>query len=165
MIETATSARSADSLEVEVRPNRSVGFGQLMGFYLALAACSLTVAAFSAAQGNVFAPLFAALELGLLYGLLRLVWKGLARSERIALAADGLTVAWSPSGRQAAFDPWWVRVERLPGRSPAEPRRVVLGSHGRRVEVGAFLAGGERDALERLLREALERWRAARLAD
>jgi uncharacterized membrane protein len=41
----------------------------------------------------------------------------------------------------------------------------VLGSHGKRVEVGAFLAGDERDALEKTLREALERWRDRRNAD
>jgi uncharacterized membrane protein len=165
MIDTASTARSADFFDIELRPNRSLTFGQLMTFYLALAVASITVAAFSASQGNVFAPVFAVLELSLLYVLLRLVWRSQGRAEHIALGGESLTIAWSPSGRQVAFNPYWVRIERLPGRTPSDAARLVLGSHGRRVEIGAFLAGSERDALERTLREALERWRASRVAD
>lgn len=165
MIDTVSTAHGADIFDIELRPNRSLTFGQLMGFYSALAIASITVAAFSASQGNVFAPLFAVFELSLLYALLRLVWRGQGRAEHIALAGDSLTIAWSPSGREVAFNPYWVRIERLPGRTPRDPARLVLGSHGKRVEVGAFLAGDERDALEKTLREALGRWRDRRIAD
>ncbi len=38
---------------------------------------------------------------------------------------------------------------------PGEPARLYLGSHGRRVEIGAFLAEEEKRALAGLLRQAL----------
>jgi uncharacterized membrane protein len=38
----------------------------------------------------------------------------------------------------------------------AKNPRLYLGSHGRRVEIGAFLAAEEKRALARLLRQALE---------
>ncbi len=165
MIDTASRAQGAGTFEVELKPNRSLTFGQLMGFYALIATASIAVAAFSAAQGNVFAPLFALLELSLLYALLSLVWRAQEKAEHIALAGDSLTIAWWPSGRQVAFNPYWVRIERLPGRTPRDPPRLVLGSHGKRVEVGTFLAADERDALADKLREALQCWRARQLAD
>lgn len=144
--------------EFLLRPNRSLSARGLVVFFTGLATVGIAVAVASAGQGNRFAPAFAVMEL-LLVGLcLRLAWRRLDRQERIALSGEGVVVERGPGA--ARFDPYWVRVERRPGERPGD-ERLVLTSHGRAVEIGAFLGLDERGALERDLRQALAALKAA----
>jgi uncharacterized membrane protein len=140
---------------LELRPNRSISAAGLKGFFVVMAATSLTVAGFSYAQGNVFAPVFAVLELSLLAFCLRLVWRGLNRAERIVFGEGSVDVERDRDGLVARFDPYWVRVESEPGASPTDRRRLLLTSHGRSIEVGAFLNEEERSRLEQRLKELI----------
>jgi uncharacterized membrane protein len=150
-------------VELEIRPNRSITAAGLKGFFVIMAMTSLVVAGFSFAQGNVFAPVFAVLELLLLAFCLRLVWRSLNRGERIVFRGDSVDVERDREGLVARFNPYWVRVASEAGTTPNERRRVLLTSHGRSVEVGAFLNEGERSGLEERLKEliALHRARAS----
>ena len=138
--------------EFLLRPNRSLSARGLAVFFTGLATVGIAVAVASAGQGNLFAPAFAVPELLFVGWCLRLAWRRLDRQERIVLAGDGVVVEREPGA--ARFDPYWVRVERRAGLRP-EAARLVLTSHGRDVEIGAFLGEDERDALERDLRQAL----------
>ena len=72
----------------ELSPNRSLDLRGLLAFFAVMAAASLMVSGYSFSQGNAFAPAFALAELALLAVCLRLVWRRLARRERLALTGD-----------------------------------------------------------------------------
>ncbi len=161
MIEQFAISESTAGFEFRLRPNRSITASGLVVFFMLLAAFSITVAWFSSRQGNVFAPVFAAVELSLVWLLLRLVWRTQEqRHERIAMTADALTVAWQPPGDEVKFQTPWVRVHSAPARSATERRRLLISSHGRSVEIGAFLGDDERAQLERQLLQAIQALRA-----
>ena len=164
MIERTADGAAGARTEFRLRANRSVSASGLLAFFAVLAGWSIAVAAFSAGQGNVFAPFFAAAELSVVAVCLGIVWRQLGRIERIAFTPEAVQVAGG-NGATAEFDPHWVRVERWPG-GRAGRARLVLTSHGRAVEVGAFLADAECVALEAQLKQALARCRAvARATD
>lgn len=134
----------------ELSPDRSLDLRGLFAFFAVMAAASLLVSGFSFSQGNAFAPAFALAELALLAACLRLVWRRLARRERLALTGEALLV--EAGGRCERFHPYWVQVLRDAGGA------VRLRSHGREIEVGAFLSPRERDQLAASLRAALAPW-------
>jgi uncharacterized membrane protein len=156
MIERSSSSSAGDAVEFLLRPNRSISGAGLAAFFALLATTSATVAAFSASQGNVFAPPFAALELVLVGLVLRYVWRlRSGEQERIALTREALIVARQPRGDEVRFHPYWVRLSSAPGDPDGVSRGLVLSSHGRSVEVGAFLGADERERLRRELAAAL----------
>ena len=144
--------------ELRLRPNRSLSPRGVMGFLAMLAAAMLGVALLSALQGNVYAPGFALVYLAVVCGCFAIVQRRLRREERIELLPGGVTVLRRDvRGDELAgrFDPYWVRLE-------SDGERLLLGSHGKRVEIGAFLAQDERAEVARRLAEALAQLRAAR---
>ncbi|HWT14308.1 MAG TPA: DUF2244 domain-containing protein [Patescibacteria group bacterium] len=147
-------ASDGAGLRLCLKPNRALsGRGVVMAF-VAMGSTCLAVALWSAVQGNVFAPFFAALDIVLVGVALRLVWRSGERAEWIELSDDALTVRREAFGRSveaARFHPYWVRL----GPAPQGHPRVILSSHGRSLEVGAFLGETEREALAATLRTAL----------
>ena len=163
MIEQSASPTPDALYELRLRPERSITAAGLAVFFLVLVATSVVVAGFSAWQGNLFAPAFAAVELVLVWVVLRFVWRRQGEHhERIALTRDALTVARQPAGDEVRFHPYWVRVQRAPAGDRTGRRALLLSSHGRTVEVGAFLGDDERGQLERLLAGALDALRDGR---
>jgi uncharacterized membrane protein len=160
VIEERVAAGDASRVEVLLRPNRSLSWSGLCRFFALMALASALVSGYSAWQGNVFAPFFAVLELVVLALCLWLVWRAGDRRELISVAPGAVEVSWLPAQRQARFHPCWARMAMEKGRYGTE--RLLIGSHGQRVELGSFLSEGERAALARRLRELLER--AARAA-
>lgn len=122
-----------------------------------LAVVALMVAWLSARQGNVFAPVFAVLETLGLGAAFAAVWKGSQRGERITLDAHALEVAAWPQRRRASYPSGWVRVGLEAG---AGRQRLVLRSHGRETEIGAFLTDDERATAAQELRGLLAHFAA-----
>lgn len=141
-------------LRLCLRPNRALsGSGVVMAFIVIGATC-LAVALWSATQGNVFAPFFAVLDVLVVGTALRLAWRSGECAEWIELSDSALTVRREARGRSveaARFHPYWVRLRPAPQGHP----RVILSSHGKSLEVGAFLGEQEREALAATLRSAL----------
>ena len=138
-----------------IRPNRSLSRRGMMALWGVLAGSSMLVALISGVAGNAYAALFALVESGALALALAAVWKAGARAERIRCAEDALEVHAFPSGEQRArFQPYWVRLGWKPGNGH---RRLMLGSHGREIEIGAFLGDGEREQLHQRLELLLAR--------
>jgi len=82
------------------------------------------------------------------------------RSEHVTLTPSELRVARYPvrgDATEIALNPYWVRVTLEDDVRPA--RRLTLSSHGRSVQLGAFLAPQDRASLAEALKAAL---RAAR---
>ena len=131
-----------------LRPNRALSRRGLRRLIMMLAALALTTAGLGAWQGTVFAPLFALLEASAVAIALGVAWRAGDRSERITLDATSLEVQSLPGRRSTCFQSYWVRVLLKPGDGH---NRLLLSSHGRELEIGAFLADEERVELSRKL--------------
>jgi len=133
-----------------LKPNRSLSRRGLRRLIVVLVALALTTAELGAWQGNVFAPLFALVESAAMAVALSVAWRAGDRCERITLDESSLEVQSLPGRRCTRFQPYWVRVRLDTGDG-----RLVLSSHGRDLEIGAFLAAAERVELARRLRVLL----------
>jgi uncharacterized membrane protein len=99
---------------------------------------------------------FAGLEALLVGGAFWFLYRHQSDHERIVIADDQVEVIRSRGGRESRerFPRYWVRVRTVPGLGGRLPR-VMLGSHGRFVELGSALAGPQREALARELVQQL----------
>jgi uncharacterized membrane protein len=160
MDEALTSA-SAGSTRLLLLPHRSL---TRTGFWLFLAAQSVAAGGFAglaAWRGNVFAPAFAVLELALVAYCLGRVWRASANGEIVTLTPTTLELTrMGPAPATQRFHPYWVQAILQPGRWRGWPSRLLLRSHGREVEIGAFLNDAERDELARRLTALLAAARA-----
>lgn len=147
MIVMQAAAPGAAEWVWELRPNRSLGARGTAAFFAIMCGTSAAVSGYSYSQGNVYAPLFALAELAVLALCLRLVWRKSLMRERLRLNAQALVI--EAGQRRASFHPGWVRLRR------DEVGHVRLRSHGREIEVGAFLPEQERDELAVSVRQAL----------
>lgn len=136
-----------------LRPRRALSAGQFAGLFAALSFATFGVAGYAFSQGNVFAPVFALLDAAFIAAVLRWVWRQGDRFEEIALDERSLEVRRSAQAEPAfRAHPYWVRLS-LDGGEGRE--RVLLGSQGRQVEVGAFLSNEERRDLAKQLKGLL----------
>jgi uncharacterized membrane protein len=135
-----------------LKPNRALSRRDLRRLIGVLAALALTTAVLGAWQGNVFAPLFALVESSAVAIALGVAWRAGDRSERITLDESSLEVQSLPGRRCARFQTYWVRVQlqAAHGRD-----RLLLTSHGKELEIGAFLGEEERAELSRKLKVLL----------
>ena len=135
-----------------LKPNRSLSRRDLRLLIMVLAALALTTAFLGAWQGNVFAPLFALVESVAVAVALSAAWRAGGRSERITLDPESLEVWSLPSQRSMRFQVYWLRVLLEAGHGR---QRLLLASHGRELEIGAFLSESERVALSKKLKVLL----------
>lgn len=78
------------------------------------------------------------------------------RYEHVTLTPSRLAIVHHPvkgEDRKVEFNPYWVRVSVEDGPQPAS--RLMLSSHGRSVQVGAFLGPNERLSFADMLKSAL----------
>jgi uncharacterized membrane protein len=100
---------------------------------------------------------FSFVDIPLLIALLALNQRGARASELIMLDAAQLTVVRTdPAGRrkQEALPAAWLRIKL---ESAGGVPRLILSSHGRNCEVGAFLHEPDKLSLFEALRDALHR--------
>lgn len=140
-----------------LRPNRAMSERGMWLLGLILVAVAMITALLGAQQGNVFAPLFALVESVAVAGGLVVAWMAGNRCERIRLDADVLEVESRPGRHCTRFQSGWVRVCLMDSGSR---QQLLLASHGRSLEIGAFLADEERETLRRKLNSALQQARA-----
>jgi uncharacterized membrane protein len=154
MSEQVSGSTPGEVVSVVVLPHRSLSRSGLTGFLLAQSLAAGIFAVLAAWQGNVLAPAFALLELGVVAYCLQRVWRASGEGQIITLTPSRLEIV-AARGAAAQFHPYWVRVRLVPGRRRGWPSRLLLGSHGREVEVGAFLNDAERRLLAQRLTELL----------
>ncbi|MEP6940377.1 MAG: DUF2244 domain-containing protein [Rudaea sp.] len=151
-MDEATTSPSGWPTRLLLLPHRSL---TRTGLWLFLAAQSVAAGGFAglaAWRGNVFAPVFAALELGVVAYCLDRVWRAAANGEIVTLTPTSLEVTRTGSAQAAQkFHPYWVQLRLQPGRWHGWPSRLLLRSHGRDVEIGVFLNEAEREQLARRL--------------
>jgi uncharacterized membrane protein len=154
----ATTAEEPMLRRIDLLPNCSLTPGGALFFFAGIAAVSLTVAGFFVLSG--FWPVlpFAGLELGLLGWALASSLKRRHWTQTIEIDAARVVVETrGPRGTERHEYPrHWasVKLSSPPGWYPA---RLLLGSHGRMIEVGAFLTEEERRRLHDRLRALIGR--------
>lgn len=144
----------AETVSVMVLPHRSLTRSGLAGFLVAQSLAAGSLAALAAWQGNVLAPAFAVLELIVVAYCLHRVWRASGMGQIITLTPSRIEIS-ATLGGSVEFHPYWVRMQLAPGRRRGWPSRLLLGSHGREIEVGAFLNDAERRLLAQRLTELL----------
>lgn len=77
--------------------------------------------------------------------------------ERIVIEEDRLLITRQRGGRQThyAFQRYWVRVRIEKSGHPWYPSRLLIGSHGRFVEIAAFVTEDARIQLAGKLKNLL----------
>ena len=153
MVSIDTLAPTSTTQVLWLRPNRALSLRALRWAAGLLAGYIMLVALASSLAGNAFAPLFALLDAGLVLLVFTWVWRAGERAERITLSEDTLEVARFPTQQPSVrLQPYWVRVRLQPGHHGP---RLTLVSHGRTVEIGAFLGEEERETVRRQLQDRL----------
>lgn len=135
-----------------LKPNRALSRRGLHQLIMVLVALALVTASLGAWQGNVFAPLFALVESVAMAYALSVAWRAGDRGERIILDETSVEVQLLPGRRCVYFPSHWVRVLLDTGDGH---QRLLLTSHGRNLEIGAFLGDQERVELSRKLKVLL----------
>jgi uncharacterized membrane protein len=148
MIVLRPAAAGLPCATIWLKPNRALSRRDLRRLIGVLAVLALTTAGLGAWQGNVFAPLFALLESTAVALALGVAWRAGDRSERITLDGTSVEVRSLPGRRGACFQSYWVRVRLQEGEGR---HRLLLTSHGKELEIGAFLTDEERAELSRKL--------------
>ena len=155
MIEQTPAFTPGDAVSMVILPHRSLSRA---GLWLFMAAQSVATAGFAllaAWGGNVFAPLFALVELVLVGYCLGRVWRSSAAGQVVVISPTRLEIASMDGGAPARFHPYWARVALVPGAWRSAPTRLLVRSHGREAEIGAFLNDEERSHLARRLTRLL----------
>ena len=146
------------ALDVTLRPYRSLspaGFVILMAV-IGLAGFATAVAFFLIGAWPV--PGFIGLDVALIYLAFRVSYRRARAWERVTLTRATLTIERGAPGRETksfTFQPYWLRVEI------DNARRLLIASHGKRFEIGAFLHPAERREFGQALRAALAKQKSA----
>jgi uncharacterized membrane protein len=149
------------AVSVLVLPHRSLSRAGLIGFLLAQGVAIAVFAVMAAVGGNVFAPGFAILAMWFVALCFKRVWRKSGAGQIVTITPSQLEVASTRGTQAERFHPYWTKVRLEQGRQRGWPARLLIGSHGREIEIGAFLNDDERHELARkisdLVRDAQRR--------
>lgn len=154
----ATALDNNQDRRFVLRPNRSISWKGTKWLFAAMVLLSMMIALTFGAAG--FWPVipFAGLELLALGTALYLCARRCHWSEVVSVRPDCVEVAKGRHGPEQCwhFPRAWAKVELLVPLHRQYPSKLIIRSHGREVELGAFLNEGERQALASDLRQAIQ---------
>lgn len=152
MIEQTPALTPGEAVSVVIAPHRSLSRAGLWLFLAAQGFATGGFALIAAWQGNVLAPVFAAIELVLVAFCLDRAWRMSAAGEVVVIGPERVEIArMGQAGPAVRFHPYWAQLRLQPGHWRGAPSRLTLRSHGREVEIGAFLNDEERRNLAQRL--------------
>ncbi len=130
-----------------------------MRFYAGIAIVSMGIAIAFAMQGAWLILPFAGLEMLALGIALYVVARRAASWQEIAIESDEIRVVDHSvkKVKKLSFQRAWVRVLLEEAAITGHPSRLLLGSHGRHVEIGHCLNEEEKRHLVVQLRRAVQR--------
>ena len=140
-----------------VMPNQALPWRQLLRWYLLISMISLGVGVYFFSRGMTLVLPFSGLEvLALGFALYVSAWKSNERQViRIGNDKVEIETGFLAPQRSQNFQRGWTQVILQPPPHPWYPSRLVIGSHGSHVEIGAFLNEQERQGLAIELKRAL----------
>lgn len=143
------------AVEITARPNCSASAPAMTSVVVVLGTSVLGVSMLGYSFGNVFAPLFAVLDMLFVSFCFYVVWRRGRDHDQIRIGASDVRIIRHRGDQveSTSYPTAWVRM----WRENADPAPAVLymGAYGRRIEVGSFLAGAQRASLEALIKTRL----------
>jgi uncharacterized membrane protein len=140
-----------------IRPNCSLSWRGMIWVFAGISGVALATAVGFAMLGAWLVLPFAGLELlALAIGFYHCARRG-AEREVIAIQGDTISIErgrYRPHQRYE-FSRAWAQVYLKKARPRSYPSRLTIRSHGREVEIGAFLVEEEREWLARELRRRI----------
>ncbi len=152
-----TTIRSDEGCRFVIRPNRSLSWPQMKLVYVTLASLCMLVAVGFTLMGYWLVLPFAGAEILLLAAGFYLCALSGRETEVIRIKDDRIAIE---KGKERLRTVWeldraWARIELLPPRIEWYPSRLVIRSHGKQLQLAAFLTDGEREQLARELKRAI----------
>jgi uncharacterized membrane protein len=157
---TDAAAEPRVFLDAVLHPYRSLPPRGFVAIMLGLAALSVLCGTICVLVGAWPIFGFFGLDVALVYVAFRASYRSARQHECVRLTERSLTVEQvSVRGvrRGWRFEPFWLRVQF---EETEDSNRLSLGSHGRMLQLGSFLAPVERRRFAAQLKMALARWRA-----
>ncbi len=149
--------RQEDGCRFVIRPDRSLSWTQTKLVYASVAAVCLLVALGFTVMGYWLVLPFAGAEVLLLgVGFYLCALSG-QETEVIQIKNDRIAIEKGGKSTRTVWelDRAWARIELLPAPIMWYPSRLVIRSHGKQLQLGAFLTDGERERLARELNGAI----------
>ncbi|MGI9414845.1 MAG: DUF2244 domain-containing protein [Hyphomicrobiales bacterium] len=149
---------AARRFSAKLMPHRSLG---PRGFVILMSlVCAVSfIAGFAFFLAGAWPVIcFFGLDVALIYWAFKANYASARLYETVDITADELVVRRFEPRRPArtwTFQPYWVRVELSETEDTCGP--LYLKSHGRRLQIGAFLSADERKDFAEALRAALAR--------
>jgi uncharacterized membrane protein len=143
-------------LDTTLRPSPPLSAKTLAIIVAVVAGINLAFMLYFVLQGAWPVAPFMGLDVALLAWAFRESRIAARAHERVTLRASELKIEYHPAkgaATQTAFNPYWVRVDLQPWTEYSN--RLYLRSHGRSVQVGAFLAPAMREGFAEALKSAL----------
>lgn len=140
-----------------LQPNRSLKKGQVCLATGVIGVALLGVTLYFSMQGAWMVIPFTGLEVAVLVTALYTQCKW--SKQRQVLEIGETTVRASKgeaSDEGVSFPKGWLKVALIDAPCSWHPKRLIIGSHGRYVEIGAFLEESERERLASRIRSALQ---------
>jgi uncharacterized membrane protein len=146
------------TVQIRVRPNRSLSPAGWWVLYVAFVALSLTIATGFAMIGAWLVLPFAGLEILAVGGMFYWISRHAEDYDEIVIGDDRVYVTQRDGSNCARheFQRYWTRVQWNDKALEGKPGILCIGSHGRFVEIGAGVNESARLALARRIRLALE---------
>ncbi len=157
MIGGASSEREAGSYRVLIRPNQSLSSSAIVLVVVGFAVVALSIGIAFAAQGLWLVLPFAGLEVALLTLAFWLVSQSAQDYDLLCVEEPNVVLYQHQQGQEKEyrFKRAWVRVRLEQGERVWHSPRLMLGSHGRQIEIGRALTADRRRALAAEIRRVL----------
>jgi len=151
---TATEA-NADGVRLLIRPNHSLSPVATLMFMGGFSILTLSIAIVFVLQGYWPVLPFAGLEIAIVGAAFWYCGRKAQDYDLITIESDRVNVVQRANAREQTweFDRHWARVELVPGEGRLHAPRLMLGSHGKRVEIARALPEESREMLAGRLRD------------
>lgn len=142
---------------IHVSSNCSLTPKEGLLFYLSIVAISLIIAGICLWRGYWPVLPFTGLELLLLGVVLGISMRRGRYQEVIQISDDRVIIdkIGHENRERYEFPRVWARVELMRSRRDSHPSRLLIGSHGKRCEIGGSLIESDRVSLSRRLAELI----------
>ncbi|MCB1857217.1 MAG: DUF2244 domain-containing protein [Gammaproteobacteria bacterium] len=140
-----------------LEPNKSLSGTQLCLAFAVIALALMAITLYFVTLGAWLVIPFTGLEVLVLGIAIHCQYRWAGKKQLIEIDDKNVTASRrSTKGTDyVTFPRGWVKIKLVDGSSSWHPRRLILGSHGRYIEIGDFLVESERAELASQLKASL----------
>lgn len=153
-----THNQQARTQRFVIQPNSSLSWPQVIIYFLIIAGTCLAVAVYFTFKGAWMVLPFAGAEILLLGAAFYISARRCSLKEVISISSDTLYIERGRHSveQQFEFTTAWTKVALKPPKYKNYPSRLMIGSHGRLIEIARDLCEQEKKKLANDLRSSLD---------